>query len=286
MKKIALFTLVITLIYSCGSNDRGELTGVKMNKKWFAEKPLGMALIPGGSFTMGKQDEDVLGTLGTPTRTVTVRPYYMDETEITNSEYKQFMYWVRDSVVRTLLAYKAEEASLLSDGNLNGTPLSGGIHDFAFDVGDTINATAYQKYMIENYYDFDSIKPLNWDVDIIWEKNDYPDVDYVEVMIDSVYIKREVSLNGKRTINTKLLNYRYSWIDVNASVKNGGNRKDFLRTEELNIIQTPRFGLKILTIRITILCIKIIFIIKHTTIILLLELIGIKQKLFVIGEQK
>ena len=80
---------------------------------------------------MGKQDEDVMGTLSAPTKTVTVRPFYMDETEITNSEYKQFVYWVRDSVVRTKLAYKAAEVNLLSDGNADGSPLSGGIHDFS-----------------------------------------------------------------------------------------------------------------------------------------------------------
>ena len=122
MKRVALFALIVTMLYSCGSNDRGELTGVNSKRKWFAEKPMGMTLIPGGSFTMGKQDEDVMGTLSAPTRTVTVRPYYMDETEVTNSEYKQFVYWVRDSVVRTKLAYKAAEVSLLSEGNPDGSP--------------------------------------------------------------------------------------------------------------------------------------------------------------------
>ena len=56
MKKAAIYALLITIFYSCGSNDRGELVGVKAKKKWFSEKPYGMALIPGGSFTMGKQD--------------------------------------------------------------------------------------------------------------------------------------------------------------------------------------------------------------------------------------
>jgi sulfatase modifying factor 1 len=80
MNKAAIFALLIAVFYSCGSNDRGELVGVKSKKKWFSEKPYGMALIPGGSFTMGKQDEDIVGTLNTPTKTVTVSPYFMDET--------------------------------------------------------------------------------------------------------------------------------------------------------------------------------------------------------------
>ncbi|MFT5760990.1 MAG: sulfatase modifying factor 1 [Polaribacter sp.] len=230
MKRVALFALIVTMLYSCGSNDRGELTGVNSNRKWFAEKPMGMTLIPGGSFTMGKQDEDVMGTLSAPTKTVTVRPFYMDETEVTNSEYKQFVYWVRDSVVRTQLALKAEEVVLLSDGNLNGTPLTGGIHDFAF-INDTINATPYQKYMIANYYD--SKKPLNWDVDIIWDRNKYPDVDYVEIMVDSIYLKKENSVSGKRTINTKLLFYKYYWTDTESIRKK--DRTAFLNKDSLRI---------------------------------------------------
>lgn len=108
MKKISLYILLALMVYSCGSNDQGELVGVTSSSKWHSKKPLGMSLIPGGSYTMGKQSEDVSGSLNSPTRTVTVRPFYMDETEITNSEYKEFVYWVRDSVTRTALAMYAE----------------------------------------------------------------------------------------------------------------------------------------------------------------------------------
>ena len=237
MKKAAIFALLVTVLYSCGSNDRGELVGVRSKKKWFSEKPFGMALIPGGSFTMGKQDQDVIGTLNSPTKTVTVRPYYMDETEVTNNEYKEFVFWVKDSVVRTRLAYQQEFAAMIA-GNPDSTPLSGGIHDYAFAVADTTDASAYQKYMYDNYWSLgdgiDSIKPLNWNVDIIWDKEEFPDVDYVEVM-DSLYIPREEAVDGLRTFNTKFLKYRYSWFDRDNAARKGGNRKDFVITEVLNI---------------------------------------------------
>ena len=161
MKKAAIFALLITFFYSCGSNDRGELVGVKVKKKWFSEKPHEMVLVPGGSFTMGKQDEDVVGTLNTPTKTVTVRPYYMDETEITNNEYKEFVNWVKDSIVRTKLAYQAEFAGLGATPDADGVLPTGGIQNYKFK--DTVaNATPYQKYMYDNYYSFDTIQPLNW----------------------------------------------------------------------------------------------------------------------------
>jgi gliding motility-associated lipoprotein GldK len=235
MKKAAVFALLITFFYSCGSKDRGELVGVKAKKKWFSEKPYGMALIPGGSFTMGKQDQDMIGTLNAPTKTVTVRPYYMDETEITNNEYKEFVFWVRDSVVRTRLAYQAEFASLGSTTvDPNGRNRAAGIQQYAFKTADTANLSPYQKYMFENYYQFDTIQPLNWETELVWKKEEYPDTDYVEVM-DSLYIKKDDAVDGVRTFNTKFLKYKYSWFDRDNAARKGGDRKDFVQTEVLNI---------------------------------------------------
>ncbi|NCT10214.1 MAG: gliding motility lipoprotein GldK [Flavobacteriia bacterium] len=235
MKKAAIFALLITFFYSCGSKDRGELVGVNAKKKWFSEKPYGMALIPGGSFTMGKQDQDMIGSLNAPTKTVTVRPYYMDETEITNNEYKEFVFWVRDSVVRTRLAYQAEFASLgNANPDPNGKKRTAGIQQYAFKTADTTNLSPYQKYMFENYYQFDTIQPLNWQTEIVWNKNEYPDTDYVEVM-DSLYIKKDDAVDGVRTFNTKFLNYKYSWFDRDNAARKGGDRKNFVQTEVLNI---------------------------------------------------
>ncbi len=234
MKKLAVFAFLVVIVYSCGSNDRGELVGVKAKKQWFSEKPFGMSLIPGGSFTMGKQDQDIVDNLNTPRRTVTVNSFYMDETEVTNAEYKQFVTWVRDSIVRTKLALQAEFVSGGVYVDDQGAKITGGIYDYAYAVMDTTDATPYQKYMFENYYDFDSVKPLNWDVDLIWDKEEYPDVDYVEVM-DSLYIKRENAVNGIRTFNTKFLNYRYSWFNSSNAAKKGADPKDFLNTEVLNV---------------------------------------------------
>jgi len=234
MKKAAVLALLIAVFYSCGSNDRGELVGVKTKKKWFSEKPYGMALIPGGSFTMGKQDQDVLGTLNTPTKTVTVRPYYMDETEITNNEYKEFVFWVRDSVTRTKLAYQAEFAALGNTDPTGNNNSRNGIQQYAFKNADTIDLSPYQKYMYENYYSFDTIQPLNWEADLIWNTEEYLDADYVEVM-DSLYISKEDAVDGVRTFNTKFLKYRYSWFDRDAAARQGGDRKDFVQTEVLNI---------------------------------------------------
>ena len=71
-----------------------------------------MVEVPGGSFIMGSSDEDIIDAQNDITRTMTVRTFYMDETEITNREYMQFIEWVKDSIVRTKLAEKAVYVAL------------------------------------------------------------------------------------------------------------------------------------------------------------------------------
>ena len=101
--------LLVTLVVSCGSSDKGQLVGVE-GKQWYPEKPYGMVKVEGGSFTMGKSDYDIAGLNNAPIRTVTVNSFYMDETEISNSEYRMFVERVRDSVIRQKLAEEAELA--------------------------------------------------------------------------------------------------------------------------------------------------------------------------------
>ena len=149
MKKFIAFTAILTLLISCGkSGDKGELVGVK-GAKWHPEKPFGMSLVSGGSFIMGKSDQDLAGVEDAPTKTVTVPSFYMDETEITNSEYRQFVEWVKDSTMRMRLAILADEnGQKAGDGKGKGKN-SGSIGDFAFNDTDPEKMTAYEKYINE-----------------------------------------------------------------------------------------------------------------------------------------
>jgi sulfatase modifying factor 1 len=104
MKHIYLFSLILVagFLGSCskGGGARGELTGVPM-RSFRAEVPYGMVYIPGGSFLMGQTDQDVTYAQIAQNKQVTISPFFMDETEVTNSEYRQFVNWVRDSIAIT-----------------------------------------------------------------------------------------------------------------------------------------------------------------------------------------
>lgn len=246
MKKFILFSMTISLLTGCGgSGDKGELVGVK-GKKWHPEKPYGMTLVPGGSFIMGKSDDDLANVQDAPTKTVTVRSFYMDETEITNSEYREFVEWVKDSIIRVRLAILADEvggggtAAAGGKGGKSGKS-AGSIADFAFNDADPAKMTAYDKYMYENYYsvgtDDDPYagRKLNRKVKLIKDTSKYPDEYYTEVM-DTMYLPVAESFNGLRTIDVNKLKFRYSWMDIQAAAKaKTGRRKDFIKTEQTKV---------------------------------------------------
>ncbi len=230
MKKFVSLFAILAMLYSCGGGSRGELTGAQ-GKKWHPQKPYGMALIPGGSFIMGKSDDDKAALANAPTKMVTVRSFYMDETEITNSEYRQFVNWVRDSTIRMRLAIMADE--------LGKTPGDDGIGEYAFLDADTENMTVYEKYMYDNYSGTGTTgyegRGLNKDIDIEWDIEDYPDEFYAEVM-DTMYVPLEESYNGRRTLDVSKFQFRFTWMDIQAAARaKKGGRKDFVKEEVIEI---------------------------------------------------
>ncbi len=69
----------------------GELTGVLERDGWQQTIPYGMTLVPSGTFHMGQADEDITSSKINMNKQITIGGFYMDETEITNNEYRQFM---------------------------------------------------------------------------------------------------------------------------------------------------------------------------------------------------
>jgi len=230
MKKFLFLTVVFAVLASCGSTDRGELVGAK-GKAWHPEKPYGMELIPGGSFIMGNSDDDLAGVQDAPTKTVSVQSFYMDATEITNSEYRQFVNWVRDSTLRMNLAILADEIGM--------TPDDGGIGEYAFKDADTAGMSVYERYMYNNYTGLGPTgyegRQLNKDIDLVFDTDDYPDEWYAEVM-DTMYLSLEASYNGQRTWDVKKFKFQYSYMDIQEAARNRGiEREDAIIKEEVMV---------------------------------------------------
>ena len=91
----------------------GQVHGIAPGNRYVLPKPPGMVYIPQGTFHMGPSDEDPAYAFSSRNRSVSISGFWMDHTEITNNEYRQFVFWVRDSVA----ARKLGHIKAGSDGN-------------------------------------------------------------------------------------------------------------------------------------------------------------------------
>jgi gliding motility-associated lipoprotein GldJ len=108
VSRIFLLTFITILLVGCHNrNPRNNksLTGWSSKDKAAAgfsedndykgqEAPPGMVLIEGGAFTMGEVQDDVLFDWNTTPVKQQVRSFYMDESEVTNSEYLFYLEWM------------------------------------------------------------------------------------------------------------------------------------------------------------------------------------------------
>ena len=117
----ALLMLSITIgLSSCSksSNTKGasRATGWKINDKnggfqhnskfTKQETPPGMVPIEGGTFTMGKVQDDVMHDWNNSPSQQHIQSFYMDETEVTNLMYTEYLFWLKTVFPPTEENYK------------------------------------------------------------------------------------------------------------------------------------------------------------------------------------
>jgi len=113
MNKLLVIIAVLTVVTfsSCKSNQSaglpndGQLHGVAPEKTWLQVRPPGMVYVPPGTFHMGPSDEDINYSYTARNKSVSISGFWMDATEITNNEYRQFTNWVRDSIAAKQMGF-------------------------------------------------------------------------------------------------------------------------------------------------------------------------------------
>lgn len=198
MKKLLFVLATVTLLWSCGSSEKGELVGVA-DRPYFEDIDLkGMVFINQGNFSMGAGTQNT--TYGKPVqpRTMQVASYFMDETEITNNEYRQFVNWVIDSIARRMLGENGIEGFLIEEDQY-GEPIEPAI--------------------------------LNKKTKIKWD-----DQEYREALNDLYYAEKD-RFYRRRAIDVSKLNYEYYWIDygTGSSQRNEGANYAAMKEDNNNI---------------------------------------------------
>ena len=156
----------------------GEVTGVR-GRAIDEPAPYGMVLVKRGSVEMGAQQQDSLWGDLPEAKGVSVDAFWMDEREVSNAMYRQFVYYVRDSIIRERLA----------------DPAYGGNDDYKITT---------DKYGEE-------ITPrLNWSKPIPWRRP----TDEEKYAIESLY--RTNPVTGEKQLDFEQLNYRYETFDYKS----------------------------------------------------------------------
>ncbi len=102
-KFIGLIAVMGLLVAGC-QKDRSTTTGWNQNDPknggfqvdgWEGQETgPGLVFIEGGTFTMGRVEQDVRHDWDNIPRRATVSSFYMDETEVTNVDYREYLYWI------------------------------------------------------------------------------------------------------------------------------------------------------------------------------------------------
>ena len=113
MRKISKLFFSLVLLYAlataCGRKEGGELVGVLDRPTFKGINPYGMQYIPSGTLHIGPADQDLRSTYVQRPKAISIQGFFMDDTEITNNEYRQFVNWVRDEKALRLMDYMAED---------------------------------------------------------------------------------------------------------------------------------------------------------------------------------
>ncbi len=220
MKKLFfMLATSVVLFYGCSTtaSDNGELVGVQ-NRPYYEDIDLtGMVFINQGNFSMGAGVQNNTYGITSQPRTMQVSSFFMDETEITNNEYRQFVAWVTDSIMRKMLA----------EGGVEG-------------------------YQIEEDEYGEPLDPpiLNKKTKIRLDEQETREA------LNDLYLAEKDRYFGRREIDASKLNYEYYWIDyADASRKEAGvqnkeehrgtlytsrprglnNRSSFVHKEKINV---------------------------------------------------
>lgn len=190
-RPIVYLCAIALLLASCGRGGEGQLIGAQNRPGWYQVDPYGMNYIPLGSYTMGPSDQDAPYSQVAKSKTVSVQAFYMDQTEISNNEYRQFVNYVIDSTAKRMLGDEDIGEHVLSED----------------EFGEEIDPPV-----------------INWKARIQWDGEEER-----EALAD-LYLSESERFYRRKEIDTRKLMFEYYWIDLKEAARKGGKDLDLSYT--------------------------------------------------------
>ena len=194
-KKILLSLTLVVLLIGCKGPEVSSTTGWNYNdSEWGGYEsakpnqfldPSGMMFVEGGNYVMGQTTDNARHDWNNQPRKATVSSFYMDECEITNHDYREYLYWLNRAYGNDYPEYcsKALPDTLVWRARL------------------ALNEAMVENYFRHpNYADFpvvgvswlQAVEYCNWRTDRVNEK----------ILVDAGYLEPDPDAAGDNTFNT------------------------------------------------------------------------------------
>ncbi|MFO8002000.1 MAG: gliding motility lipoprotein GldJ [Marinilabilia sp.] len=235
---IPVIGLGVMVLASCGGGSKSassttgwayndpEAGGFEYQADFEQETGPGLVFVEGGTFIMGSVEEDVMKRWNNQSRRVTVRSFYMDETEVRNVDYREYLYWLR----RVFMDMPEVHERALPDTLVWRRPL------------------AYNEPMVENYlrhpaYSEYPVVGVNW-----LQANDYAEwrTDRVneKILVDEGILELDLQQTGENNFDTEaFLLGHYEGTEGENPVEDLDPERDTRNVRPSDGILLPRYRL-------------------------------------------
>ena len=203
-----------------------ETGGFEYQAQYEQKTGPGLVFIEGGTFIMGSVEEDVMKNWNNSPRRVTVRSFYMDETEVRNVDYREYLYWINRVFIDMPEVYRRA----LPDTLVWRRPL------------------AYNEPMVENYFRHPAyseypVVGVNW-----LQASDYAAwrTDRVNemILVDMGILELDLQQSGQNNFDTEAyLLGKYEGVAGKNPMEDLNPDKDTRRVRQSDGIILPRYRL-------------------------------------------
>lgn len=236
---LLLITLAAAMVLgSCGNSKKSVSSttgwaynnpdngGFEYRSGYEQETGPGLVFIEGGTFIMGQVEEDVMREWNNVPRRVTVPSFYMDESEVRNVDYREYLYWIN----RVFADYPEVYRKALPDTLVWRRPM------------------AYNEPLVENYFRHPAyseypVVGVNW-----LQANDFCSwrTDRVNemILIDNGILDTDVNQQNENNFDTEAyLLGQYDGIEGRRPMRDLDPNKDTRRVRADDGMLLPRYRL-------------------------------------------
>lgn len=233
LKVLVVMALAVTMIScknsSSSSKNSSRATGWKINDKEggfqyntnFKEQETapGLVFVEGGTFTMGKVQDDVMHDWNNTPNQQHVQSFYMDETEVTNFMYLEYLDWVKRTYPPDNDNFKNIYRGALPDTLVWRNRL--GYNEVM--TNNYLRHPGFAEYPVVGVSWIQAVEFANWRTDRVNEK----------YLRDAGFLSRESTYQSTADANFNTDTY------INAPTETFGGNEDILKGGKRNIQTDP-----------------------------------------------